>query len=253
MTIILDVECAPKLAYVWEMWKQNISQDMLLEHSYLMSASVKQLGSDIVYYHETRTEDDYGLVKWLIEWMDKADYIIAHNGKKFDIPLIKARAIINDIEPPSPYKVIDTLEIARKEFLFTRNTLENLALQLNCDLTKLKDRKFNGFKLWKECMDGNEEAWAEMKKYNILDVEVLEEVYNKLRSWDTRHPNINVEDDEETMRCPKCGSTKLERRGFYTTNVGKYQRYQCKSCRGWSSSRYTENSVEKRKSLLKAR
>lgn len=226
---------------------------MLLEHSYLMSASVKILGSDTTHYQETRTEDDYGLVKWLIEWMDKADYIIAHNGKKFDIPLIKARAIINDIEPPSPYKVIDTLEIARKEFLFTRNTLENLALQLNCDLTKLSDRKFSGFKLWKECMEGNEEAWAEMKKYNIMDVDVLEEVYLKLRAWDTRHPNINVEDDEETMRCPKCASTKLERRGFYTTNVGKYQRYQCKSCRGWSSSRYIENSVEKRKSLLKAR
>lgn len=253
MTIILDVECAPKLAYVWDIWKQNVSQDMLLEHSYLMSASVKILGSDTTHYHETRTEDDYGLVKWLIEWMDKADYIIAHNGKKFDIPLIKARAIINDIEPPSPYKVIDTLEIARKEFLFTRNTLENLALQLNCDLTKLSDRKFSGFKLWKECMDGNEEAWAEMKKYNIMDVDVLEEVYLKLRAWDTRHPNINVEDDEETMRCPKCASTKLKRRGFYTTNVGKYQRYQCKSCRGWSSSRYIENSVEKRKSLLKAR
>lgn len=253
MTIILDVECAPKLAYVWDIWKQNVSQDMLLEHSYLMCASVKQLGSDTTYYRASRTEDDYELVKWLIEWMDKADYIIAHNGKKFDIPLIKARAIINDIEPPSPYKVIDTLEIARKEFLFTRNTLENLALQLNCDLTKLSDRKFSGFKLWKECMDGNEEAWIEMKKYNIMDVDVLEEVYLKLRAWDTRHPNINVEDDEETMRCPKCASTKLERRGFYTTNVGKYQRYQCKSCRGWSSSRYIENSVEKRKSLLKAR
>lgn len=253
MTIILDVECAPKLAYVWGMWKQNVSQDMLLEHSYLMSASVKQLGSDTTYYHETRTEDDYGLVKWLIEWMDKADYIIAHNGKKFDMPLIKARALINNIEPPSPYKIIDTLEIARKEFLFTRNTLENLALQLNCGLTKLIDRKFSGFKLWKECLDGNEEAWAEMKKYNILDVEVLEEVYNKLRPWDSRHPNINVEDDKEIMRCPKCASTQLIRRGFYTTNVGKYQRYQCNSCKGWSSSRYIENSVEKRKSLLKAR
>ena len=253
MTLLLDVECAPKLAYVWGMWKQNVSQDMLLEHSYLMSASVKILGSATTHYCEVRTEDDYRLTNWLIEWLDNADYVVAHNGRKFDIPLIKARALINGIEPPSPFKVIDTLEIARKEFLFTRNSLENLAIQLNCNLHKLKDRKFSGFSLWKECMEGNEEAWAEMKKYNIMDVDVLEEVYLKLRAWDSRHPNINVEDDETTTRCPKCSSDKLERRGFYTTNVGKYQRYQCRSCGGWSSSRYIENSIEKRKSLLKAR
>lgn len=253
MTILLDIETSPKLAYVWGLWKQNVSQDMLIDHSYIMSATVKILGTKEVHYMENRTEDDTCLTAWLIAWLDSCDYVIAHNGRKFDMPIIKARAIINGISPPSPYKVIDTLEIARKEFFFTRNTLENLAIQLKCSNEKFKDRKFNGFKLWKECLDGNDEAWAEMKEYNIMDVEVLEEVYLKLRPWDSKHPNINVDDDIVDIRCPKCGSSDLYRRGSYTTNIGKYQRYQCNDCYGWSSSRYIENSVEKRKSLLKAR
>lgn len=253
MTIILDIETAPKLAYVWRMWKENIGHDQLIDRGFMMSCSVKVLGEPKVYYKESRTEDDFSLTQWVTDWLDKADYVIAHNGKKFDIPFIKARALVNCIPPPSPFKVIDTLEIAKKEFLFTRNTLKNLAEELSCDLQKFDHAKFAGFSLWKECMAGNEEAWLEMKKYNMLDVEVLEEVYLLLSPWYSNHPNINVDDDSEVMRCPKCGSSNIQKRGYYTTNTGKYQRYACMACGGWSSSRYTQNTITKRKSLLKAR
>ena len=252
MTILLDIETAPNLAYTWGVWKQTISHEMVLDRGYIMCATVKVLGDSRCFYYETRTEDDSEVVKALMEWLSLADIVIAHNAKKFDIPLIRARAIVHGMNPPSPYKVIDTLEIAKREFKFVRNTLKNLAEELHCTPKDSHD-KFPGFSLWSECIKGNDEAWEEMKLYNIEDVLTLEEVYLKLRPWDTQHPNTVSELDPEQVRCPKCGSVHLERRGYYYTNAGKYQKYQCKDCGGWSSTRYTENSIKIRKSLLKSR
>lgn len=240
------------MAYIWNVWKQNIQHEMMINRGYIMCATVKVLGDNQCFYYETRDENDYEVVKALMEWLSQADVVIAHNARKFDVPLIRARAIVHGMKPPAPYKVVDTLDIAKKEFRFVRNTLKNLAEELNCT-PKDSHAKFPGFSLWSECMKGNDEAWEEMKLYNIEDVITLEEVYLKLRPWDTQHPNITSENDSEQSKCPKCGGVRLERRGYFHTNAGKYQKFQCKDCGGWSSSRYTENSNKVRRALLKSR
>lgn len=209
---------------------------MLLQTSYIMSCSIKELGVEGVTYYENRTLDDTKIVKQIAEHIADANFIIAHNGRKFDIPLIKARAIVTGLKPFPPFKVIDTLDIAKKEFRFNRNTLDNLAKELKVEHTKLTKRKFNGFVLWQECLKQNDEAWEEMKEYNILDVIVLEEVYLKLRSWSSVHPSITTAETTEDSKkcCPKCGG-EVVRSGYYYTNKGKYQRYRCLSCGAWSS------------------
>lgn len=256
--LLIDIETSPKLAYVWDMWKQNINQDMLLDRGYLMTSSWTMLGSNKIYSQRCKlnkdlTIDDYDLTVELLELLDRSDYVIAHNGKKFDIPFIKARALVHGLTPPSPFKVIDTLEIARKEFLFTRNTLENLAQELKLPDKKLSHSKYSGAKLWVECLKGNEDAWQEMLTYNQMDVKVLEEVYLKLRPWDSKSFNIasEVSENISDFMCPKCGSTHIQLRGYYFTNSGKYHKYVCKECGGWSRARYTQNSLETRKTILK--
>jgi len=249
--LILDIENAPMMSYHWSLWKQNIGKPMRIEgnRSYMMSIAMKWLGEDTVYYFETRTEDDSVLVAQTLAFLDEADFVIAHNGAKFDIPKINAYAILNGLLPPSPYKVIDTLQIARKNFMFESNTLATLADQLGCT-PKLTHQKFTGFSLWAECMKGNEEAWEEMKEYNIQDFDTLEEVYLKLRPWAKVHPNLAVHQEREVHACPKCNSVNVIRRGYQYSNVSKYQRYTCNDCGSWSRTRYTENSKESRKELL---
>ena len=253
-TILLDIETAPSLAYVWSFWKQNVGDDMVLDYGgYIMSCSIKVLGETEVVYLENRETDDRKIVTDICKYLDDADFVIAHNGKKFDIPFIQARAAINGITPPSPFKVIDTLTIAKKEMRFKRNTLEFLAKALDVPLRKMTQRKYPGFKLWWECLHNNDGAWQEMKEYNIMDVEVLELVYLRLRPWDSTHPNSNTGDKVTKKCCPKCGSECIIKRGFYTTNKGKYQRYSCTSCGGWSSETYTTNTINERKNLLVSR
>ncbi len=56
--------------------------------------------------------------------------------------------------------------------------------------------------------------------------------------------------DDDTMQCPKCASTNMQRRGTTVTQTGRYHRLQCQDCGGWGRTRYTTNSKDKRHSLL---
>jgi uncharacterized protein YprB with RNaseH-like and TPR domain len=249
--LILDIENAPLMSYHWGVWKQNIGAPMRVEgnRSYMMSIAMKWLDSDEIHYFESRTEDDSELLKNTLKFLDEADIVVAHNGKGFDMKKINAYAIINNLNPPSPYRQIDTLIEARKAFLFERNTLAHLADILSCS-PKLTHAKFQGFELWKECMKGNEEAWQEMRTYNIQDIKTLEEVYLKMRPYIKSHPNVVTASGSSNPRCTACGSHKLKPNGFSVTNVSKFERFVCEKCGSFSRGRKNLLPKEDREVLL---
>jgi hypothetical protein len=238
--LVIDIETAPKVAYVWRFFKENISAKQVKEHGHIMSFCAKWLDGMEIIYEENRKDDDTKIVSRLCELLDEADFVVAHNGERFDFKQIRARAVVHGIRPPSPFKTIDTLIIAKREFGFPSNSLEYLTKVLGCKIKKDGHGKFPGFELWLECLKGNDEAWAEMKHYNIIDVLALEELYLKLRPWDTKHPSLAPYSEElEKPVCPKCGGDHMQYRGYAYTGVGKYHRLQCQDCGGWSRSRFT--------------
>lgn len=253
-TLIIDIETSPIMGKVWSLWKQNVSLDQIEEDWYIMSFAAKWLGSDDIIYFDCRDDigNDTELLMYIYDLLEEADIVVAHNGDKFDIPKINARLILNGYRPPAPYKTVDTVKVAKKHFGFTSNKLAYLTGEL-CEDQKLDHAKFAGWKLWNECMEGNEEAWDEMMEYNMMDVISLEELYVTLLPWISNHPNTTSDHLDETMCCPKCSSSDIVKRGFYYTNKGKYQRYRCNGCGGWSSETYTKNTPTKRKSLLASR
>lgn len=205
-----------------------------------MSFAAKWLGEDGIFYEDNRKDNDKRIVERICYLLNEADMVVAHNGDNFDLKQIRARAVVHGISPPSPVKIIDTLKIAKNEFGFASNSLEYLTTILGCKIKKGGHKKFPGFELWLECLKGNKEAWEEMKEYNIDDILALEELYEKLRPWDTRHPNLAVyAENKEDIVCPKCGESHIQWRGYAYTNVGKYARYQCQACGGWGRGRYT--------------
>lgn len=247
--LILDIETAPKIAYVWRFFKEHVGADQVLKHGHIMSFAAKWLGEDGVIYQENRKENDKKIVKQLIKLFDKADIVVAHNGVGFDFPQVMARALVHDLAPPSPYKVVDTLKVARKEFGFPSNSLAYLSKVLGVS-EKKSHKQFPGFELWLECLRGNEAAWDEMREYNIQDVISLEEMYLKMRPWMRHHPNVAVFTDNEEPVCPKCGGKHLHFRGYAHTNVGKFHRFQCQDCGGWGRTRYTLKTKEQAKNIL---
>lgn len=249
----LDIETSPLEVFTWGLFNQNISLGSIAKDWSIMAVAWKYLGKKKVHYLDTSEQadprDDSGLLLLLWHVLDESDIVIGHNVKRFDLKKINARFMELGLPPPSPYRVIDTLEMAKSSVSFTSLKLEWLTKKLT-DLKKDKHASYPGMGLWLACLRGTKKAWAAMRKYNIRDVASNEELYLVLRPWAVNHPNVAAYYDDEQMRCPRCGGTHLDRTGTSRTNVGEYHQYRCLDCGGHSKSRYTLNSLNKRKHLL---
>lgn len=249
--LLLDIETSPIISYTWGLWDQNVALNQIKEDWYILSWGAKWLHSPKIMYHDNRhsktLSDDSKLLLSMWKLLDEADIVITQNGKSFDIKKLNARFVINGMKPPSSFKQIDTLEIAKRVFGFTSNKLEYMADKLNTKYKKLKHEEFAGFEMWKECLKGNLKAWKAMEKYNKYDVLSLEELYTKLIPWDSRI-NMALYYDRSMAVCT-CGSQRFYNKGFKFTQTGKYKRLICKEC--GKETRCSENllSKEKRKSL----
>lgn len=250
----IDIETSPITAYVWSLWKQNVGLNQIKEEWNILSFCAKWLHEDDPVYDDARANpiDDEHLLRQIWKLLDEADIVITQNGKRFDVPKINARFLLLGMLPPSPYKVIDTMLIAKQQFGFTSKKLEWMTDKLCKKHKKQKHNKFPGFELWSECLKGNPEAWDEMRDYNIPDVLSMEELYLIMRPWYVGHPNVAIyfKDDEVRYRCPKCGSDHIKQDGVAYTQSGEYEKMHCLGCGGWSRGRYTLNSKEVRRVLL---
>jgi len=232
--LFFDVETAPNIGYTWEKYETNVIE--FLKERYMLCFTVKWLDEnrahtfglpDFSDYKKDKTSDK-SLVLKLWEYINEADIIVAHNGDSFDVKVMNTRFIVNGLTPPAPYKTVDTKKEAKKRFGFSSNSLNDLGNVLGLG----KKLSTGGFKLWKDCMEGKQDAWKKMKKYNKIDVLLLEQVYLKLRPWMKTHPNVAVCIDRAA--CQACGSTNTQRRGYSFSKFTKYQRIQCTSCGSWS-------------------
>lgn len=231
--LILDIETAPMEVYSWGLFDQNIGLNMVKQHSTVLSWSAKWRGDDKVMYRDLRDSDDVRddkeLVRVIRDLLDEADIILTQNGIKFDVKKLNARMVKHGIKPPSSFKHIDTLRIAKSKFGFDSNKLEHMTAQLCTKYKKLSHGKFPGFDLWKHCLAGNMEAWKEMQTYNEVDVLSLEELYfDHFAAWDNTI-NFAAYSDDFKFRC-NCGNDDLVKTGFYITKKSKFQKYKCTEC-----------------------
>lgn len=250
--LFLDIETAPMQAYVWSRWKQNIYLDQTISEWFMISWSAKWLHhpevmSEVLDSEEALAEDDSRITEGIWNLLNEADIVVAHNGKRFDIPKLNSRFILNGFNPPAPYKQIDTFEVANTQFGFSSNKLDALAGYFGIDHKNKTD-----FDLWRKCLYGDEEALVYMQEYNKKDVEILEEVYYRLRPWIKNHPNLALYVDSDSPVCPFCGGKHIEKedKSFTYTPKGKYELFRCLDCGG--TMRGGSNIVPKtQKPLLK--
>lgn len=235
--LLLDVETAPNIAYVWGLWNQNIAISQMIDSSYVMCWAAKWIGESEILFGSVR-HGRKKMLKHIYSLLNEADVVIHYNGTKFDIPVLNKEFLLNGLPPPAPFQQVDLLKTARQKFKFPSNKLDYVAKAL-----KLGSKtEHAGFKLWVQCLNGEEEAWKKMEEYNKNDVVLLEQVYYKLLPWIKNHPNHGVYDG--SIVCPHCSSTNLIKRGYAYTSVSKFQRYKCKDCGAWSRSKSGESVKE---------
>ena len=245
--LFYDLEVTPMLCWAYDRFDANVIH---VEHeSHIMCFAYKWLGESKVHVvalpdfptYKNDTWDDGELVKRLWSLLDEADVVVAHNANKFDNRVATERFLTHRLGPPSPYKTVDTLTVARRYFKNSSNSLNNLCSKLGIG-EKPADTHA---RLWHSCVNGDEQAWRKMVRYCKHDVELLESLYLTLRPYMANHPNVALLSGK-LDGCPKCGSSAIQLRGLQRSLTATYRRVQCTDCGAWSRVRLAE-AVEKPK------
>jgi len=242
--LFLDIETAPNLAYVWSLWRQNVSLSQLVDVGQMISFAAKWRGRKQVMFYSDFHDGHDKMVVAAHDLLTEADIVVHYNGTTFDVPHMNREFALKALGPPAPFKQVDLLKTVRKRFRFTSNKLDHITQQFG----QAGKVRHTGFELWRDCMADDPKAWALMKRYNKGDVTELEELYDRLLPWIIGHPHVGLYgvDSDEVDRCGKCGSTDLIRQGYAYTNVSKFQRFKCRQCGGWSRSKRAVARVDAR-------
>lgn len=227
--LFFDIETTPNVGYTWGKYEQDVI-DFKREWQ-LLSFAFKWQGDKTVKVFSRRGRTERRLVELLWFVLDQADVVVAHNGQSFDVKKAKAKFLEYGMKPPTPFKVVDTKLIARAQFKFNSNSLNDLGKLLKIG----KKMETGGFQLWLDCMAGKEKALLKMERYNKKDVVLLEKVYNKLKAWHPSHPNLSL--FEGRPGCPACGSKHVVKRGYNINIKSKAEKLQCQDCGHWSTGK----------------
>jgi uncharacterized protein YprB with RNaseH-like and TPR domain len=177
--LMLDIETTPIKAYVWGLWDQNISIDQIIEPTEMLCFGARWLGSKKVIFKSVHHDGKQAMLDELHKLMDEADVLVGWNSAAFDHKHINREFLENGMQPPSPVKDLDLMSVTKANFQFPSNKLDYVAQRLGVGAKV----KHSGFSLWIRCMEGDSKAWAEMKKYQIQDVNLLIDLYYELLPW----------------------------------------------------------------------
>lgn len=246
--LIYDLEVTPTLGWTYGLYKTNVIK--VEQNPSIMSISWRWYGENITKHESLATIPrkrgtgaNLALVKLIHSLFDEADIVVAHNANRFDNKVATASFLRYNLTPPSPYKTVDTLAVARNVARFNSNSLNSLG-----ELFGLGSKtKITHGDLWYDCLTGSSKAWKQLKEYNNQDVDLLYAIYERLRPYIKNHPNLG-DIAQIDGACPKCGSSNLERRGFDPRRNGKVQRYRCRGCGGWTN----ESKLNKKGRLVNA-
>lgn len=237
--LFYDIETAPGQAFVWSAKTRYVPHTMMIHPPFMLCWAAKWAGNrTIISSYSTPKEvldkDDKRIVEELADLLREADIIVAHNGDRFDLPMLNNRILVHDLEPLGPIQTIDTLKLARRDMRLMYNKLDHIAQEL-----QLGNKISTSFDLWRDVYYGDEKAMAKMLRYNKKDVTLLEQVFNKMKPHVKRLTRL-IEGAGEF--CPHCGAgaSLLIRRGFYRTQASTFVKYQCANCKRYHRARKSE-------------
>ena len=238
--LFFDLETSPMTAHTWGLWQQNISLSQIVSSTEVICFGAQFYGEKKVHFHSVYHDGKTEMLQRLHELMDEADVLVGWNSKGFDHKHINREFLEAGILPPSPTKDFDLMALVKRKFRFPSNKLDYVAQKLGVGAKV----SHTGFQLWLDVMAGNEKAWRTMRKYQIQDVKLLVDLYEKLRPWaDGQLPNAALTNGKPES-CVACGGEHLTVRGRYYTAGASYPRYRCHDCGKWQRLKSAKASTE---------
>lgn len=250
-TLIYDIETTHNVVASFDLRDEYTPHTNIIQERYVVCAAWRWLGEPKVHtvsvldnpkLYAKDPHNDLHVIQALHSVLSQADVIIAHNGDSFDQKYVETRILYHGLPALPPLTSIDTYKIAKQRFRFNSNRLDYLGKFLG-----LGGKKSTPPGLWLDVLKGDKKAIHTMVDYNKRDVTLLESVFLKLRPYVANH--INRELFSRTG-CPRCGSTKLQSRGFHRAISRVYRRFQCQSCFGWHRAVANEKSISPKTRVL---
>lgn len=196
----------------------SIHPNQILKHGQIICISWKWEGVDEIHHLDWGIEKqcDKALLKTFIKELNKADEIVAHNGNRFDIKWIRARAAFHNLDMKPFYRMIDTLKMTKQLFALPSFKLAEIAKYFG--LTSKLDP--GGLQTWIDIViHKDQEALDRMIWYCDGDITTLEEVFIKVRRYSKNSSNFAVLSGEGKFMCPECGNLSKWNK-TYTTAAG---------------------------------
>lgn len=248
-----DLESSLMGTLTFGLWNQNISGNRITKFPHLLSNSWAFNEEDPQGVRldpkDVAEGNDLLVVTDTIRAIEKSDLIVSFNGKRFDVPLLKTRALSLGLPPIKFPPHIDLMQEAKRNFRFPSNSMQNISLYLG-EHGKLAT---SGRNLWERCYhhenyEDCDEALAQMLEYGLQDITATRDLHKRLQGWFKSPVNIgmitkeingvNTKDNHELL-CPHCASKDVDKIGSKAyTSVSSFDIYRCGSslCRGLSRS-----------------
>ena len=235
--LIFDIERVPawtKPLPVWDMQS--------LKYKYLTPDDIESWGRTICLAYRWFGE---ARIHFIAEWQEgreaflqkawdlvnEADIVVGHNMQDFDLPHLEGEWVLEDMGLPSPVKVFDTLKVIRKHGNLENNQLDTLDKRFGFSGKSDKYR----ISMAMDAVNGDEKAQRKIELYNKGDIRATQRVYLRLRPLGRQNLGVYVDGDNPV--CPHCTSKKVQRRGVQVTALGRYPRFHCQGCGGWSKGK----------------
>ena len=226
-----DIETSPNIVLSWRIgYKIKLDPDNILKERAIICIGYKWEGNPkVTVLAWDRHQNDRTMLAQFLKVANVADEMIAHHGDRFDAPWFRTRCLLHGLQPLPDYKTVDTCSWAKRLCLFNSNKLDYISKFL-----KIGQKIETHFGLWKTVVLQNDrEALAQMMKYCGHDIEILEQVWNKLRVVSKPKTHVGVFGGGEKWTCAHCGSAKVTAAKPRVTAAGTVQhQMRCKLC--WS-------------------
>lgn len=250
--LFYDIETSLQLAAIFDLkYNDFIAPENLITERYVISICWQWSGESKVHsvsvlddpkrFKADPSDDSYVLRKFH-EVLSQADVIVAHNGDAFDYRYLKTRMLKHGLSALPPVTSIDTYKVAKTQFKFNSNRLDYIGKFLG-----LGGKKSTPKGLWLDVLKGERKAIQTMVDYNKRDVTLLKDVFMKLRAYIPNHINRELVGDSG---CPRCGSSKVQSRGFHKAISRVYRRFQCQACSGWFRLVANEKNIKPTKRVI---
>ena len=230
--LLLDFETSPWVAEcygkIWEpvvMDIKEFSQILSVAYRWYGETKTHYLGQNEIEGYKKGKLNDKKLLEIFSEVIKQADYIVAHNGDKFDWLMIKERIMFHRLQPLPEIPSFDTKKLFAQNSNLPSNKLNYASVFMG------NGRKMeHADNLFSKCKAGDENAWRINKKYNKRDVDVMYDDFKDIMPYVKLSSKQTVFSSGVQCKNPLCLSYQVAKSKRSRVKNGWKIQYQCNKC-----------------------